>query len=106
MMAAELLRCDGDAPQLDSRGGGRLPRLGAHRSCSAADTAWPAVQGAWSVSAKWVLDSESHNEWMNPRDYDMSGQVGGWRRTRGAMGRHALPACTRALLGRRSSARR
>lgn len=27
-------------------------------------------RGPWRVYARWILDSEKHNEWMNPVDYE------------------------------------
>ncbi|KAF9350397.1 hypothetical protein BGX26_011419 [Mortierella sp. AD094] len=32
----------------------------------------PEHAGAWSISARWVRDSEKYNEWMNEEDYEPS----------------------------------
>ncbi|KAG0321202.1 hypothetical protein BGZ99_004054 [Dissophora globulifera] len=32
----------------------------------------PEHTGAWSISARWIRDSEKYNEWMNEEDYEPS----------------------------------
>ncbi|RMZ55318.1 hypothetical protein APUTEX25_003456 [Auxenochlorella protothecoides] len=51
-------------------------------------------RGPWRVYSRWLADSEKHNEWMNPADYETEEAAAGGEEGGGAK-RRALPRSSR-----------